>query len=110
MKSILFLCARNRLRSPTAEQIFSDLEGFEASSAGVNRDADTPVTGEMLEAAEIIFVMEKGHRQKLQKGFKQYLGKARIICLDIPDKYAFMDPDLIAILRKKVPPHLRLTK
>ncbi len=107
MKYILFLCARNRLRSPTAEQIFSHLPGFEVASAGVNSDADTPVTGEMIEQADIIFVMEKGHRRKLQQRFKRHLQKARIICLDIPDNYIFMDPDLVALLNKKVMPHLR---
>jgi predicted protein tyrosine phosphatase len=107
VKNVLFLCARNRLRSPTAEQLFCELAGFEVSSAGVNSDADNPVTGEMLEEADIIFVMEKDHRRKLQQRFKRHLGKARIICLDIPDNYAFMDPDLIASLHKKVTPHLR---
>jgi predicted protein tyrosine phosphatase len=107
MKNLLFLCARNRLRSPTAEQIFSALPGFEVSSAGVNSDADNPVTGEMIEEADLIFVMEKSHRRKLQQRFQKYLRKPRLICLDIPDDYAFMDPELIDILRKKVTPHLR---
>lgn len=106
MKNILFLCARNRLRSPTAEQIFSDLEGVDVTSAGVNSDADTPVTGEMIEAADIIFVMEKSHLTKLQRKFRPYLRKGRVICLDIPDNYAFMDPELVEILRKKVLPYL----
>jgi predicted protein tyrosine phosphatase len=107
MKNILFLCARNRLRSPTAEQIFSALPGFQISSAGVNSDADNSVTGEMIEEADIIFVMEKSHRRKLQQRFQKHLRKPRLICLDIPDDYAFMDPGLIELLRKKVIPHLR---
>lgn len=106
MKNILFLCARNRLRSPTAEQIFSDLPGCEVSSAGVNSDADNPVTGEMIEDADLIFVMEGSHRRKLQQRFQRHLRGPRIICLDIPDDYAFMDPGLIELLRTKVTPHL----
>lgn len=107
MKSILFLCARNRLRSPTAENIFSTLPGFEVSSAGINSDADNLVTGEMIEEANIIFVMERSHRRKLQQRYQRYLRNARVICLDIPDDYAFMDPALIELLHKKVTPHLR---
>jgi predicted protein tyrosine phosphatase len=107
MRNILFLCARNRLRSPTAEQIFAALDGFEVSSAGVNSDADTPVCGEILEEADIIFVMEKGHRRKLQQRFKRHLTKARIICLDIPDDFVFMQPELIDLLNQRVLPHLR---
>ena len=107
MKNILFLCARNRLRSPTAEQIFSDLPGCEVSSAGVNSDADNPVTGDMIEEADLIFVMERSHRRKLQQRFQKHLRSAHIICLDIPDDYAFMDPGLIALLHRKVARHLR---
>ncbi|WP_229702021.1 arsenate reductase/protein-tyrosine-phosphatase family protein [Bowmanella pacifica] len=41
MKKILFLCSRNRLRSPTAEAIFKGVEGWEVSSAGINNDAES---------------------------------------------------------------------
>jgi predicted protein tyrosine phosphatase len=107
MKHVLFICARNRLRSPTAEQIFRQRADLEVSSAGINSDADNLVTGEMIEDADVIFVMEKNHRKKLQQKFKRYLRNARVICLDIPDNYDFMDPDLIDLLTKKVTPHLR---
>ena len=107
MKNVLFICARNRLRSPTAEQIFCEVDGLEVSSAGVNSDADNPLTGDMVETADIIFVMEKDHRRKLQRRFRRHLRSARVVCLDIPDDYTFMDPELVALLRKKVTPHLR---
>ncbi|WP_229814764.1 arsenate reductase/protein-tyrosine-phosphatase family protein [Shewanella hanedai] len=35
MKKVLFLCSKNRLRSPTAEAIFSHVEGWEVYSAGI---------------------------------------------------------------------------
>lgn len=104
MKHILFICSQNRLRSPTAEQIFSSYSELECASAGLNNDAENPVTPELLEWAEIIFVMEKAHRNKLSSKFKKHIGKARVICLDIPDDYEYMDPTLIKILIKsKVP-------
>lgn len=103
MKRILFICSQNRLRSPTAEQIFSSYSGLECTSAGLNNDAENPVTPELLEWAEIIFVMEKAHRNKLSSKFKKHIGKARVICLDIPDDYEYMDPMLIKILKSKVP-------
>ena len=31
---------------------------------------------------------------------------ARVVCLEIPDKYAFMDPALVALLKAKVTPLL----
>jgi predicted protein tyrosine phosphatase len=56
--------------------------------------------------ADLIFVMERAHRAKLQRRFKAHLKAARVICLDIPDDYAFMQPELVALLEKKVGPHL----
>lgn len=106
MKHVLFVCSQNKLRSPTAEQIFADWPGIEVASAGLNHDAVEPLTGEMVAEADLIFVMEKAHRNRLSQRFKAHLKRARVICLDIPDDYAFMDPDLIALLRAKVPRHL----
>jgi predicted protein tyrosine phosphatase len=105
VKRVLFVCSQNKLRSPTAEQVFSTWPGVEVESAGTNHDAENPLTGELVEWAQVIFVMEKAHRNKLSKRFKRHL-KARVICLNIPDDYAFMDPALVALLNAKVAPHL----
>ena len=39
-KRLLFICSRNRLRSPTAETVCQGLERVEAISAGTNEDAE----------------------------------------------------------------------
>ena len=106
MTRVLFICSQNRLRSPTAEQVFSSREGLEVASAGLNNDAENSVTPELLGWAQLIFVMEKAHRDKLGKKFRRYLGGKRIICLDIPDEYEYMDPGLVALLKAKVSRHL----
>ena len=103
----LFICSRNRLRSPTAEQVFADRLGIETDSAGLAPDADTPLEPEQVQWADVIFVMEKAHRSRLRQRFKAQLNGKRVICLDIPDDYAFMQPELVALLEKKVTPHLR---
>ena len=105
-RNVLFICSQNRLRSPTAEQVFSDWPGIETSSAGLNHDAENPLTPELLQWADLVFVMERAHRSKLSARFKPFLGNARVICLQIPDEYGFMDPDLIHLLKDRVPPHL----
>lgn len=102
MKRALFICTQNRLRSPTAEQVFASWPNVETDSAGLGNDATTPLCSEQIAWANIIFVMEKAHRNKLSKKFKPYLNNKRIICLDIPDDYDFMDPGLIALLKAKV--------
>ena len=98
MTNVLFVCSANRLRSPTAEQIFSTWPGIETDSAGISNGANVPLSSEQIEWADIIFVMEKAHRNKLQKKFKTSLKRARVICLDIPDDYEFMDPELVLLL------------
>ena len=107
MTNLLFVCSQNKLRSPTAEQVFSQREGLEVSSAGTNNDAENPLTAELVEWADVIFVMEREHRTKLQKRFRTSLKSTRVICLDIPDDYGFMEPALVTLLETKVARHLR---
>jgi len=102
VKRILFVCGRNRLRSPTAEQIFSTCPSLAVCSAGLARDAENPVTPELLQWAELIFVMEPAHRKKLAAKFRAHLHAKRMICLNIPDDYEFMDPRLVELLKSKV--------
>jgi len=103
----LFICTHNRLRSPTAEQVFATWPGVETDSAGVGNDADVPLSPEQLAWAEIVFVMEKAHRNRLSAKFQRHLNGKRIVCLDIPDDYAYMQPELVRLLEKKVAPFLR---
>ena len=106
MKRALFICSQNRLRSPTAEQIFAGRAGLEMASAGLEHSASTPVSGELLAWADLIFVMEQSHRTELSRKFRPYLKNKRIICLDIPDNYDFMDPVLVRLLELKAGPFL----
>ncbi len=106
MKCALFICSRNRLRSPTAEQIFAKWPNVETDSAGLSPDADTPLDAEQLAWATIIFVMEKRHKHLLAQKFAKQLRGKRVICLDIPDHYAFMQPELVTLLEQKVGPLL----
>ncbi len=104
---VLFLCSRNRLRSPTAEQVFASWPGVEVKAAGLSRDATSPCGSEEVEWAELIFVMERAHRIKLAKMFRPYLKDQRVICLGIPDRFTLMQPELVELLIAKVGPYLR---
>ena len=75
-------------------------------SAGTNHDAETPLSDELVAWADLIFVREKAHRSKLQLRFRKALNGKRVICLDIPDDYGFMDAGLVRLLEAKVTPHL----
>lgn len=104
---ILFVCSQNRLRSPTAEQVFADRPGLETASAGTNRGADNPLSAELVEWADVIFVMEKQQQRKLSGNFRAQLRGKRVVCLGIPDDYAFMQAELIDLLEAKVARYLR---
>lgn len=103
---MLFICGRNKLRSPTAERVFTSYPGIEVASAGLDEDSDVRVDPELLEWADIIFVMEKRQRARLSRRFGGHLRTQRIISLDIPDQYQFMDDELVRILSARVAPHL----
>ena len=99
---LLFVCARNRLRSPTAERVFATVSGVETDSAGVAPDAEQNVTPEMLAWADVILVMEPAHRAKLARGFGKHLRGKRVVCLNIPDEFEYMAPALVEVLWDRI--------
>ncbi|MFB9245649.1 low molecular weight protein tyrosine phosphatase family protein [Massilia antarctica] len=107
MQRALFICSQNRLRSPTAEQVFASWPGVETDSAGLGGDASVPLSPEQIAWATIVFVMEKAHRRRLGERFRAHLNGKKVICLDIPDNYSFMQPELVSILEAKAGKFLR---
>lgn len=100
-KRILFLCSQNKLRSPTAETIFADHDAVEVDSAGLNNDAVVPLSSEQVEWADLILVMESDHRSRLNRKFGDSLRGKRVAVLNIPDHYEYMEPSLVALLKRK---------
>jgi predicted protein tyrosine phosphatase len=107
MKRALFICSGSRLRSPTAEQVFATWPEVETDSAGLDNDAVTSLSPEQLEWADIVFVMERSHRSRLSRKFRAHLNGKRVICLNIPDDYAFMQPELVTRLTASAGRYLR---
>jgi predicted protein tyrosine phosphatase len=60
----------------------------------------------MVTWADIIFVMEKNHKERLLQMFRDDLDGKSIIVLDIPDEYQYMDTELIEMLQLSVEPYL----
>ena len=103
---ILFVCTANKLRSPTAEDVFRDYPGIEAISAGTSPEAPRPLTKDLVASADMIFAMETHHRERIRKKFKRRPADNRIITLHIPDEYERGDPELVALLKDKIEPRL----
>lgn len=87
--------------------MFADRPGIETASAGANRGAYNPRSSELVEWADVIFVMEKQHQRKLSQNFGAYLRGRRVICLGIPDDYELMQPELVEALEAKLAKFLR---
>ncbi|MFC4525655.1 phosphotyrosine protein phosphatase [Dyella halodurans] len=106
-RRVLFLCSRHRLRSPTAAEVFRAWPRLEVDSAGLADDAETPLSADQLDWAELIVVMEASHRRRLRSRYGSRLRGKRVVCLDIPDRYDFMQPELVELLLRKAGPLLR---
>lgn len=103
---MLFICRLNRYRSATAERTFCKRPDLDVRSAGTQEDAMVRVNRLMLDWADLIFTMDGEQREALSRMFPSHPALDRLICLDIPDQFAFLDPRLVALLEEKVPPYL----
>lgn len=103
---LLFICSQNRRRSLTAERLFDGVDGHQTRSAGTEEGARIRVTPGHLGWADIVFVMEKRHQERLRAKYRQELLGKRIICLYIADLYDYMDDILIRELERTVTMHL----
>ena len=104
--NVLFVCSRNKWRSRTAERIYKDTQDFNVKSAGTENSARIRVTSKMIDWADIIFAMEKRHKQRLIEMFPNNITEKRIVVLDIPDEYKYMDSELVEIIKTSVSNYL----
>jgi predicted protein tyrosine phosphatase len=105
-KNLLFICSRNQWRSPTAEQVWRRQPGFNARSVGTSPKARKTISSADISWADIIFVMEKKHKNRLLASYSEELVDKVIHVLDIPDEYQYMDTALIEELEARVTPIL----
>lgn len=99
MVRALFICGKARARSPTAADLAATLPGVESDFAGLSADADERLSTEQIAWADVIFIMERRQKARLTRLAGEALGSKRVICLNIPDRYAYMDPELVERLR-----------
>ena len=105
-RKVLFICRWNRSRSATAERIYARRPDLDVRSAGTSSDALVRVNQRMLDWADTIFIMEPEHRRALEAMFPNHPALAHLICLDIPDDYLFLQPELVALLEERLKTHL----
>ena len=102
----LFICSRNQWRSPTAERIFAKGYGIATRSAGTSQQAKHTINAKDILWADSIFVMENKHKRQILEKFSRQLKHKKLVVLDIPDEYHYMDAELIDILQSALTPDL----
>ena len=104
--NILFVCSRNKWRSATAETIYQNHPDHQIRSAGTAPSARIKINEKLIIWADLIFVMEKKHKQRITERFPEETYDKEIITLHIPDDYQYMDEELIEELNAKVADYL----
>jgi len=105
--NILFVCSRNRWRSPTGEAVWRKDSRVKVRSAGTSSKAKRTVNANDLRWADIIFVMEQKHKNRLNAEYANLLRYKALHVLEIPDEYQYMDSELVEILQESVEAYLR---
>jgi len=103
---VVFVCTQNKLRSPTAQAVFAARPDWQVASAGTDQRAETPLSRDLLEWADVAVCMEKVHRETIRSRFRGALPDDRLLILGIPDDYGYMDAELVRLLERTVPQRL----
>ena len=103
---VLFVCGRNRMRSPTAERMYRDDARIQARSAGTGGSSPHQISIADVEWADLILVMEEEYRAWIKQNFRA-MRLPPIKCLDIPDVYRYMDAKLVELIRESVEPLIK---
>ena len=106
MKNILFICSRNQWRSPTAEKVYCKNPRVNVRSAGTSPKARHTVNTKDITWAELIFVMEHKHKDRLKAQYSKLLLHKKMIVLDIPDEYQYMDEELVKLVKESTEEYL----
>jgi predicted protein tyrosine phosphatase len=77
-----------------------------ARSAGTSDKARTKVNQKLIDWADIIFVMERRHKELLSQRQALSISGKQIVILEIEDLYVYGDAELVEILRKALAAYL----
>ena len=99
--NFLFVCSKNKWRSPTAETIYRRDRRVSVRSAGTSSSARKKISEPDISWANLILVMENKHKKFITNKYR-HLDLPEIIVLDIPDDYQYMSDELIEMLQASV--------
>ncbi|BDS04993.1 phosphotyrosine protein phosphatase [Oceaniferula spumae] len=100
--NVLFVCAKNQWRSPTAAAVFRNDARLNVQSAGLSRQSPCEISAKLLHWADVVMVMEHEHASRIRDRFRNSVDLPDIVSLEIPDDYPFMDATLITLIQSAV--------
>ena len=89
--------------------MFGKRPDLDVRSAGTAADALTRVNARMLEWPTSSSSWIDQQRRSLRRRFAGHPTLEHLICLDIPDEFTFMQPELEDLLTVRATPHLPLS-
>ena len=99
---VLFICAKNQWRSPTAAAIYRNDSRLTVQSAGLSKQSPCPLSAKHLEWADVVMVMENAHTSRIRDRYRGQMKLPEIVSLDIADDYPLMDKTLIGLIKDSV--------
>lgn len=91
---ILFVCGKNKWRSPTAVNIYRSDNRLLVRSAGVSAKSQHQISSQDIFWADLILVMQNDYKRHIIDKF-DHLNLPPIEDLNIPDEFKYMDTPLI---------------
>ena len=107
-KKVLTVCSAGLLRSPTLAWILGQ-HRYNVRACGIHDYALVPIDSVLVAWADIIIFVHPDIEFSCPLPYKSMEGK-QVIVFDVPDIYAYKDPELIAILTKECIDHKLLSK
>jgi len=105
-KRVLFVCTQNRVRSLTAEYLYRCRPDLEVRSAGISASAGVPLTQELFEWADHVFVFSKRQENVIKERYRDSFYTRPVVCLRLPDRFEYKSPKLVTTLKRRLGPYL----
>ncbi len=102
-KKVLTVCSAGLLRSPTLAWLLGNFN-YNVRACGIHDYALVPIDSVLVAWADIIIFVHKDIYEDCPLPYKSVKGK-QIIIFDVPDIYAYKDPELLEILAKECANH-----
>lgn len=105
-RRVLCVCSAGLLRSPTLAAVLAQDYGYNTRACGSAREfALIPISQALVHwADEIVFVQGTNHLDtEHDQGFRALAQGKRIVVMDIPDVYEYMEPELVQLIRNEYP-------